>query len=89
VSQQCLAVPAGLVVRKAGSHRRSWELHLFTRASSVFCFVQTAARTGCLILADAHACEAFPITEKELEFALRAWFSPLPPPLAAELTDLE
>ena len=40
------------------------------------------------VLADDEACSSTVGTPRELEFALQAWMSPLPPPEPERLSDL-
>ncbi len=86
--RQALAVPGGLLVRKAGKRRSGWDLHLFTRERAVLMVYQAGRKQWMIVTADGERRERVAGTRREVEFALWAWLSPLPPPDAARLSDL-
>lgn len=86
---QWLVVPGGLVHRSTKSLTRKWSVHVFDRRSSVLCvYHYKKARWG-FCAADAVMAKQGFCTDTELEFLLRAWLSPLPPPTAQQLSDLQ
>lgn len=87
-ARQWLLVPGGLVVRKARRGGLTSSVHLFERRTSVLCVHQVRRRVWIVTAADADAYETTVGTKKEVDFLLRAWLSPLPPPSAEQLSDL-
>lgn len=79
-SKQLLAVPGGLLYRKASRNAEQWETHLFARESSVVCVYQAGKRQWQIIVADNEKQARWAGTKTEMEFAVRAWLSPLEPP---------
>lgn len=86
--KQWLVVPSGLVLRKGRKNARQWELHLFDRRRSVLCAYRNRRHQWGFAVADKTASDYGKGTKKEMDFLLRAWLSPLPPPEAEGLTDL-
>jgi len=86
--RQWLAVPGGIVVRKGAWLRKRLTLHLFDRRDSVLLLYRHFRRQWVLVVADRNACEAMMGTRQELESAIHAWLSPLPPPPVEQLSDL-
>ncbi|MCH7925850.1 MAG: serine/threonine protein kinase, partial [Planctomycetes bacterium] len=78
--KQHLAVPGGLIVRKARWQRGTWKVHLFDSRDSVLCVHRAAKHKWRLTVADAETCESAEATKREIDLLLRAWLSPLPPP---------
>jgi hypothetical protein len=83
-----LTVPGGLVVRKAIGGSGAWQVHLFERRRSILCIYCASVRQWNLAVADAQTMETTSGTKLEMDFALRAWLSPLSPPLLEHLSDL-
>jgi hypothetical protein len=83
-----LALPGAIVTRKSGWFRRTWELHVFERSRSILLMYRLWQYQWVLVLADAEKCTSTIGTRDELESALRAWLSPLPPPALEQLSDL-
>ncbi|MCH8148519.1 MAG: hypothetical protein IH987_11080 [Planctomycetes bacterium] len=86
--KQHLAVPGGLIVRKARWQRGTWQVHLFDSRDSVLCVYREDKRKWRLTVADAETCESAEATKREIDLLLRAWLSPLPPLAVERLTDL-
>lgn len=87
--KQWYAVPAGVILRKAHVLAPKWKVHLFERRASVICVYPIRTQQGAFAVADANACETGVGTRTEIDFLLRAWLSPLRPPEAERLTDLQ
>lgn len=86
--RQMLAVPGGLLYRRACRKTGKWEVHLFDRRKSVLCAYQAGKRQWVIAVADGERRETVFGTRREIEFALRAWLSPLEPPDRDRLDDL-
>lgn len=86
--KQLLAVPGGLCHRRIRRGSDDWNIHLFTRESSVACIYQSGARQWMIVVADEQEHAKCAGTRKEVEFALRAWLSPLDPPTIDQLKEL-
>ena len=86
--KQHLAVPGGLVVRKARWQRGTWQVHLFDSRDSVLCVYREDKHKWRLTVADAETCESTEATKREVDLLLGGWLSPLPPPAVEHLTDL-
>ncbi|MFH1419808.1 MAG: hypothetical protein ABII12_16160 [Planctomycetota bacterium] len=87
--KQWLAVPGGIIFRKSAWLKRRWTVHVFDRRASVLLAYRMRTRAWFLIVGDASACERTLCTKHDLEAALRAWLSPLPPPKPVQLTDFQ
>jgi hypothetical protein len=88
-SREWLAVPGGLVMRKARLLRTRWQVLVFNQHNSVVCISPIVSSRWQLLVADGRKVHATAVTKSEAEFALRAWLSPLPPPSPDQLTDLQ
>jgi hypothetical protein len=88
VGRQWLAVPGGVILRKGAWLKRRWSLHLFDRRESVLVLYKHYRKQWVLVIADRASCEATVGTREELELALSAWLSPLPPPPIEQMSDL-
>ena len=89
-NRQFLLVPGGLVVRKpVRKAPGEWHLHVHARLSSVLLVHRKSKRLWLICVADAKAHHTALITEAEVDMLLRAWLSPLVPPLVEQLSDLE
>lgn len=84
---QWLLAPGGLLVRKAVRRSTRSQLHLFDRRRSVLCMSQHRQKRWLVVVADTEACELTLTTDREADFLLRAWLSPLQPPPPDRLTD--
>jgi hypothetical protein len=62
---------------------------VFDRRRSVLAVMRTTSRQWNLCVADGERCLSAVGAQNELETALRAWLSPLSPPPADRLSDLE
>jgi len=85
IGANALVVPGGLIApRRRGWGRASQEPRLLARRECVLISVSLPISAMCVVyVADAGAqAVQFLMTRRELEFALRAWTSPLPPPSA-------
>jgi hypothetical protein len=89
IREQWFLVPGAVVVRKAPWLRGDWKLHLFERGKSVLCVGPTRRRGWLVAVADDQQQVQSAVTRAEADFLLRAWLSPIPPPSADKLTDLE
>lgn len=87
--RQWFVVPGGLALRRASWLRRGWRLHLFDRRESVAILCRLRRRRWILAMADGRQSASVVGMCEELEFALRAWLSPLDPPPAERLSDLQ
>lgn len=76
-----LVAPSSLIFRNKKG------LHLFERQRSLLCVYPFGRLGWFLVVADAERCFNYRLTGKEADFVLRAWLSPLPPPLAERLSD--
>jgi hypothetical protein len=85
-SRNILVVPGGLVVRTP--KRRGWRLEYFTRETSAICCYRVGAWDWSLILSNGGRTISATVSDVELDFALRAWLSPVDPPHPDRLTDL-
>jgi hypothetical protein len=85
---QGLAVPGGLIVRRPLPLIGKCPVYLFDRRRSALCLYQKMPGTWLISVADSKRSEQFMTTVWETELALRAWLSPLRPPMADDLTDL-
>lgn len=86
--RQWLLVPGGLVLRKSSWLRSGWNVHVFDRRRSVALLFRHWRQNWGLAVADADEFGLTIGTRQELEFALRAWLSPLSPPPVERLSDL-
>ncbi len=84
---QWLAVPGGIIIRKAGYRKRKLELHLFGRQSSVLVIHQRTRNLSYVCVADCESHQVGYATPGDVVFLLRAWLSPVPPPPLEQLTD--
>ena len=87
-AHQWLVVPGGLVRRTGGRFQKQWRLHLFERSSSVLCVVRWSGQRWRVLVADGTEIDRHLVTRNEMDFLLRAWLSPWPPPAAERLDDL-
>jgi len=85
---QWLLTPGAVLVRKAVRRSTRSQLHLFDRRKGVLCLSQHRTKQWLAVVADAEGCEQALVTDREAQFLLRAWLSPLEPPPADRLTDL-
>lgn len=82
-------VPGGLLVREyRGTRSRHARLKLYARLDSVLLVQRDAFDHWSLHVADADEDHQCALSATEAEMALRAWFSPVPPPRVEELSDL-
>lgn len=88
-SKEWLAVPAGLVLRGGRLLSRRWTVHLYERRHGVLCVYRHFRRQWGFAIADGVESATGFATQKEIAFLLRAWLSPLPPPTAEQLSDLQ
>jgi len=87
---QWVLVPGGLVVRqpKRRSHQQ-WNVRLFGRSTSVLLVRQNSRDVWQVWVADGEKEHTAYTTGAEAEMLLRFWLSPLTPPSAEQLSDLE
>jgi hypothetical protein len=88
VASEFWAVPGGLLVRRS-RWRRGLCLILFTRDCSTVCCYREYGNRWRLIASDGENIETTIGTSTEMTFALRAWYSPLPPHTIEQLSDWE
>lgn len=86
--KQWLAVPGGLILRKAGLCDRRWRLFVFRPGDSILALYKRSRRQWILCIAREGLLERTVVTKREADFVLRAWLSPLSPPAVEKLTDL-
>ena len=86
--KQWLAVPGGLILRKAGLRDRRWRLFVFRPCDSVLALYKRSRHQWVLCIAREGMLERTVVTKREADFVLRAWLSPLSPPPVEKLTDL-
>lgn len=86
--RQWLLVPGGLVRRTSSWFRGGWQVHVFDRSRSVALLFRNWRKSWGLAVADTETSGLMIGTRQELEFALRAWLSPLAPPPVERLSDL-
>lgn len=84
---QWLAVPGGIIIRTAGFWGRKWGLHLFDRRRSALVVHRLTRNLLYICVADAESHQSGRASPREVEFLLRAWLSPVPPPPVEKLTD--
>lgn len=85
--KQWLALPGGLLLRKAKWRGQQWRLYLFQPRDSVLALYRQNKRLWVLFIAQGDLFERTSLTNREADFVLRAWLSPLSPPVE-KLTDL-
>lgn len=88
-TRQWLLVPGGVVAREPARRQAQWQLHVFDRRKSVLLVRQANRNLWAVRVDDAEAHESALLTQVEAHTLLRAWLSPLAPPPAEELSDLE
>lgn len=88
-SEQWWAMPGGVAYRYAGLFDRKGKVHLFDRRNSVLCLYEGFRRTWVLAVADRTTSAMRHATIKEVNFLLHAWLSPIEPPPAEKLIDLQ
>lgn len=81
-------VPGGLIRRMPRKRSASSEVHLFHHDSSVLLFRPHSKRLWTMIVSDAATFGTVLVSELEMDMALRAWLSPIPPPTVEKLVDL-
>lgn len=86
--KQWLVVPGGLILRKSSWRSDKWRLHVFDRTRAVLLIYKLRRHQWALCVADDQESDSAVGTKEELEFALRAWLSPLGPPPVERLSDL-
>lgn len=88
-TRQWLLVPGGVVARKPARRQEQWQLHVFDRRKSVLLVRQANRNLWAVRVEDDEAHESAFLTQAEAHTLLRAWLSPLEPPPAEQLSDLE
>jgi len=86
--KQWLAVPGGLILRKAGLCDRRWRLYVFRPCDSILALYKRGRHQWVLCIACEGLLERTIVTKREADFVLRAWLSPLLPPPVEKLADL-
>lgn len=79
-TQQFQVVPGGLARRKAPPWSQKWDVHLFDRRRSVMLVCTLKNKMWGVFVADAERVEYTIGTREEMDFAVRAWLSPVEPP---------
>lgn len=87
--QEFLVVPGALIHRQRRWFGGAWEVRVFSPRTSMICVCPSRGMQWLLIAADAATAEQCVLTQAEAEFVLGAWQSPLPPPTAEQLSDLQ
>ena len=87
--KQWLAVPGGLILRKAGLRDRRWRLFVLRPCDSILALYKRSRHQWTLCVAREGLLERTVVTKREADFVLRAWLSPLSPPPVEKLTDLQ
>lgn len=88
VGKQWLAVPGGIIIRRPRGLGTRSSLHLMQRSNSMILATRhmTAAQWR-VTVSDGKLTASRAMSSGELVFALRAWTSPLAPPVMERLTD--
>ena len=81
-------VPGGLIRRTPRKRSASSEVHLFHHECSVLLFRPQSKHLWTMIVSDAATFGTVLVSELEMDMALRAWLSPIPPPSVEKLVDL-
>ena len=83
-----MALAGGLLLRKARWRSRQWRLYLFEPRYSALALYRRNKHLWILCIAQGDSFERTTLTNREADFVLRAWLSPLSPPPVEKLTDL-
>ncbi|MCO6437464.1 MAG: hypothetical protein J5J06_10285 [Phycisphaerae bacterium] len=86
--RQWLAVPGGVVIRKARPFRSGWEMQYVRREDGVLLVHKIPNRAWWALVVFSGGQEETHLTEREADFLLRAWLSPVPPPERDRLVEL-
>jgi len=86
--RQWLALGGGLLLRKARWRDRQWRLYLFEPRHSALALYRQNKHSWILCVAQGDVFERTILTNREADFVLRAWLSPLSPPPVEKLSDL-
>ncbi len=88
-SRQFFVAPAGLLSRRCRLFSRRWTRHLFAANAAALWLIDSGENeTISVIAADTDECVQFSLTRAEAELLVRAWMSPLAPPVLEQLSDL-
>ena len=82
-----LIVPGGLVHRRAGRLRSTWNLHVFDRRCSLLIAYHESADEWKVTVADELRQETLSANDEQVRCLLSAWLSPIAPPKAEQLAD--
>lgn len=86
--KQWLAVPGGLILRKAGLRDRGWRVLVFRPRDSILALYKHSRHQWVLCVARDRLLERTVVTKREADFVLRCWLSPISAPAVEKLTDL-
>ncbi len=86
--KQWLAVPGGLILRKAGLRDRRWRLFVLSPRDSILALYKHSRHQWVLCVARERLLERTVVTKREADFVLRCWLSPISAPAVEKLTDL-
>lgn len=89
-SPRWFIVPGGLVHRSLRRRTNKWNLHVFDRRACLLMLRRERGERRWIVrVADADRQEDITMTRNEATLLLRAWLSPLSPPSADSITDLQ
>jgi len=85
--ERWFVVPGGLLRQRAWPWEPGWRSHVFRREDSAILTYAVTGRGSRLAVSDGRERGYAIASQAEVDFALRAWLSPLPPPTDAMLVE--